>query len=307
MSPRKAKGAPDLDTFQKHLRKLLGEGTVRTYYRIVVAALSQFPTDPMKLLAQKHLAYSSRHTYQAALCCWAKFMKDDELLARLKSPELKRAFKDSRRDEHQTRDHHSVQPFSREEERRIYAALQKWKQDYLLPVWQWPAVSMMFSLGLRAGADLVWLAHRDVDSALRSGVELVIVTKGSKERTLPAILVLEELQWLADLEQSWETLADLIVTDRAPTSKYKVQNAYERLRLCVKKLAEETDIPAQDMHTHRFRHNAAQRLYAATKDIKKVQAFLGHNNINTTLGYLKKDETAEIGTDLLAAMKRDLE
>jgi integrase len=163
---------------------------------------------------------------------------------------------------------------------------------------------MLFSLGLRAGVDLAWLARKDVDAALRNGVELVIVTKGSKERAVPAVLVLEELRFLASLEQPWEILADLIVTDT--DSERKVANAYERLRLCVKKLADEVGIPTKEMHTHRFRHNAAQRLYAATKDIKKVQEFLGHNDPKTTMRYLNKNRTEEIGQDLLAAMQRDL-
>lgn|GEM_PF-3977971 len=293
----------DLKEFHEHLRTDVSEGAAATYVRIVSLALSKFPGDPMRLLAQKHLSSSTKHSYHSALRHWAQFTNDDDLLKRLKSPELKRTFKDSRREEHRSKDRHIVQPFSPDEEKRIYAALKKWREDESLPVWQWPAVSMMFMLGLRAGVDLAYLAHRDVDAAIRDGVELTIVTKGAKERSVPAILVMDELRTLAELEQPWGILADLIVSDRAPDSPRKVANAYETLRLCVKKLAEEVGIPPGDMHTHRFRHNAANRLYEATKDVVKVQNFLGHEKSVTTMGYLKKNRTQAIGEDLIAAMK----
>jgi integrase len=293
----------DLQKFRAYLRKSVGEGSTTTYTRVVELALTRFPDDPMKLMLQRHLSNATRHTYQAALRHWADFSGDKALGERLRSKELRRDLKDRRRAEHVERNRHIVRPFSPDEERRIYTTLQRWREDADRPVWQWPAVSMMFMLGLRAGVDLAYLARKDVEAALRSGVELIIVTKGSKERTVPAVLVLDELQTLLDVEQHWEILADLIVSDRAPDSPRKVANAYEHLRLCVKKLAEEVGIPSNEMHPHRFRHSAANRLYEATKDVKKVQEFLGHESLNTTLGYLKKDRTEAIGQDLLAAMK----
>jgi integrase len=296
----------DLKKFREHLRKSVGESSATTYVRIVELALTKFADDPMKLMLQKHLSNATRHTYQAALRHWADFIEDKDLGERLRSGELRQAMKSNRRTEHAKRDRHVVRPFSPNEERRIYATLQRWREDESLPVWQWPAMSMMFLLGLRAGVDLAYLAKRDVEAALRSGVELIIVTKGSKERAVPAILVLDELRTLYNLEQEWEILADLIVSDRAPDSPRKVANAYEHLRLCVKRLGDEVGIPPEEMHPHRFRHSAANRLYEATKDVKKVQEFLGHESMNTTLGYLKKDRTAEIGNDLLAMMRRNL-
>ncbi len=296
----------DFQKFRAHLRKSVGESSATTYLRVVELALSKFPDDPMKLMLQRHLSNATRHTYQAALRHWADFAEDKALGERLRSKELRRTMKDNRRAEHAKRDRHVVRPFSPEEERRIYTTLQRWREDADRPVWQWPAMSMMFMLGLRAGVDLAYLARRDVEAALRSGIELVIVTKGAKERAVPAILVLDELRTLYELE-GWEILADLIVSGRAPDSPRKVANAYEHLRLCVKKLADEVGIPPEEMHPHRFRHSAANRLYEATKDVKKVQEFLGHESLNTTLGYLKKNRTAEIGHDLLTAMKRGLE
>ena len=297
----------DLQKFRKHLRKHLGEGSTTTYVRIVELALREHRSDPLKLVMQKHLSYNTRHTYIAALRAWAEFSENTALEERLHSTELLRKMRDSRRDEHRQRDRYAVQPFSHEQERSIWSTIRSWREDEGRPAWQWIAMSMMFNLGLRAGVDLACLTKKDVEAALRSEIELIIVTKGGKERPVPAVLVLDELRALSELDERWEIFADLVVSDRAPDSERKVQNAYERLRLCTKKLAEAVGIPPEEMHPHRFRHNVAQRLYAATKDIKKVQEILGHEDSRTTEGYLRMHRTEQIGKDLLAAMKRDLE
>ncbi len=292
-----------LDKFRKYLRENLSEGSTATYIRAVGSALEQFPKDVVQFLLQPHLSSGSRHTYMAALRHWAEFTEDAELDERLRAKELKRNFKDALRNEHQQRERHVVQPFSHDEEKRIFAVLQRWQRDTTLPEWQWPAISMLFALGLRAGVDLAWLAHKDIDAALKSKVNLIIVTKGAKERPLPAILVIKEMEALSEIDQEWDILADLISngTDIA----HRVRNAYERIRVCVKQLAKEAKIPPESVHTHRFRHNFAQRAYAINKDIIMVQKLMGHESIETTQGYVQKDQTKEAGDYLLAAMKRD--
>jgi site-specific recombinase XerD len=162
----------------------------------------------------------------------------------------------------------------------------------------------MFNLGLRAGADLAWLAKKDIEAALKSGTSLVIVTKGSKERELPAAVVMDEMKCLIDIDEDWEILADLIVSIKSKEDKFsRVKNAYERIRRVVKALAEAADINPDEVHTHRLRHNFAQRVYAETGDILMVQKVLGHSNQNTTQGYLKKNTTIDVGERLMAAKK----
>lgn len=305
--PKKRSKKPDdtrLREFQTWLTDLMSASSIRTYLRAVKFALRNYPDDPTKLLSRKDLTNSSRNTYRAALRMWAKFIGNNEMEEYLKSLEMRRVMKNALREEHRTRQKHDVQPFSSEEEKRIYGVLKEWRDDMTRPRWQWPAISMMFNLGLRAGADLAWLARKDVESARKSGTSLVIVTKGSKERELPAVLVTEEIQCLLDIEDEWEILADLIVQDRKHGDAYaRVRNAYERIRRCVKTLAEDAGIDPDEVHTHRFRHNAAWRLYRLTSDIRMVQKFLGHESYNTTLGYLGKNQTEEMGEKLLAAKK----
>lgn len=292
-----------LDQFRKHLREHVGEGSAATYVRIVESAQKQFPKDPVAFLLQKHLSSSSRHTYLAALRHWAEFIDDKKAEEQLHSKELRQNFKDSLRVEHQQRDRHAVQPFSPEEEQRIFAVLQKWRRDTELPEWQWPAVSMMFTLGLRAGADVAWLTHRDVDSAIKDGGALTIVTKGSKERDVDARVIMEELTALSEIEQEWDILADLI--SAGEDSARRVRNAYERIRICIKNLAEAAEIPVKEIHTHRLRHNALQRLYIETNDIVLVKELAGHADIKTTQKYLKMNRTSEAGDHIMAVMKRN--
>lgn len=293
-----------LPAFVEYLVDQLSASSARTYGRAVSFALRNYPDDPEKMLTRKNLTKSSRHTYGAALRRWAEFTKDKEMAESLKSPEMRRNMKNALREEHRTHTKHDVQPFTSEEEKAIYGVLKAWKTDRKLDSWQWPGISMMFNLGLRAGADLAWLAKKDVEAALKSGTALVIMTKGSKERELPAALVMEELRRLVSIKEEWAIFADLVVSIKSSEdTTTRVKNAYERIRRCVKTLAEEAGIPPEDIHTHRLRHNAAQRLYAVTKDIRMVQKFLGHESYNTTLGYLKKNETTEIATSLLAVRR----
>lgn len=290
----------NLELFHTWLRKNLSEATTNTYYRATKGALKLDSDNPIASLLRPGLSRQTRNTYQAALRQWALFTEDAELLDKLNSKELLRAFKDDLKNEHQKAPH-EVQPFSPEEEARLLKVLGIWQEDATRPQWQWPAISMMFNLGLRAGVDLMALSRADVEAALRSKVELVIATKGAKNRRLPAVLILAEMQALLEADRPWEVVADLIVAPSKLQSPRKLQNAYELLRLCIKQLAREAEIPENELHTHRFRHNAAQRLFAITKDMKMVQEFLGHNSMNTTMGYLKKNRTEEIGSILLAA------
>jgi integrase/recombinase XerD len=281
-----------LPEFEVFCEEQLSAASSRTYIRAVRYALKHYPADPSKLLLKKQLTKSSRHTYGAALRRWATFTKDEELQNILKSPEMQRSMK------------HDVQPFNEEEEKAIYAVLHDWKHDRTLPEWQWPAISMMFNLGLRAGADLAWLAKKDIEAAIKSGTSLIIVTKGSKERELPAAVVMEEMKCLLAIDEEWEILADLIVSIKSREDKFsRVKNAYERIRRCIKSLAEDAGIDPSEVHTHRLRHNFAQRVYSETGDILMVQRVLGHNNQNTTQGYLKKNTTIDVGERLVAKKK----
>jgi site-specific recombinase XerC len=297
-----------LDEFQAYLAETLSASTAMTYAAVIERALRDHPNDLVDLLRRSDISASTRQAYKAALRHWAQWRNDDALLARLDSPELRRELKTKVRERHTRSEvRYHVEPFSARDEAKILAVLQSWREDNEewpeRPLsWRWPAISMMFNLGLRAGADLALLTRADVEAALEDGVELTIATKGDKDRALPVVLVLDELKFLRGLKRGrWKVLADLI----SPGGKAvdKTRAAYERLRRMVKILAIEAGLDPVKVHPHRFRHSAAHRLYEATGDLLKVQRFLGHENIDTTMLYLKAKRTAEIGEDLLRARR----
>lgn len=295
-----------LDDFQAHLAQTLSQSTAVTYAKVIEQALRDHKHDLLGILRRTRISNASRQTYKAALRQWGRFCGDDDLLERLDSQKLRREIKIASRARHRVAGgRHRVEPFSESEERAVRAVLQGWREDFEADpdadlAWRWPAISMMFALGLRAGADLALLTRADVDAALRDGVELTIATKGDKDRSLPVVLVLDELRALQRLHKGrWKVLAD-VVSPRAKTASA----SYERLRRAVKQLAETAGIDPEKMHPHRFRHSAAHRLYEATGDLLKVKRFLGHEHLETTMRYLRANRTAEIGEDMLRAMRR---
>ena len=57
---------------------------------------------------------------------------------------------------------------------------------------------------------------------------------------------------------------------------------------------------ATNFRFHDLRHTAATRLYKATRNLKLVQRFLGHANIQMTLRYLRVDVAdLSAGMDLI--------
>jgi integrase len=298
----------DLDGFQEHLAKTLSASTAITYASALERALRDHAGDLLGILRRKRTGASTRQTYRAALRHWAEWTGDDALLARLASSELRREMKAATRARHlDAPRRYRVEPFSTDEEDAILRVLADWKERFEEDpdgafAWRWPAVSMMFALGLRAGADLARLTRADVDAALRDGVELTIASKGDKDRSLPVVLVVDELRALQRLRKGrWKVLAEVI----SPGARSPVDAAYEQLRRTVKALATEAGLDPRRTHPHRFRHSAAHRLYEATGDLLKVQRFLGHESLTTTMRYLRAKRTAEIGDDLLRARRRD--
>jgi integrase len=301
---------PRLDEFQAYLAETLSASTAMTYAAVIEHALRDHEHDLINVLRRPGLSKSSRQTYRAALRQWAEWVHDEDLLATLNSAELRREFKTAVREQHKRGSkRYRVEPFTAAEEEALLGVLHRWREDCEENpndplAWRWPAISMMFSLGLRAGADLARMTRADVDRALVDGVELNIATKGDKDRSLPVVLVTDELRMLQRLKKGkWKTLADVI----SPGGSGSVKAAYERLRRMVKELAERAGLDPSKVHPHRFRHSAAHRLYEATGDLLKVQRFLGHESLDTTMSYLKAKRTQEIGDDLLAAMHRNRE
>lgn len=289
----------DFTEFRAFLaEQALAPKTIRTYINAIKHTLAKHAQDLTRMVTRHNLSNSSRHTYRAALVQWATFNEDEELFTALGSVSMKRRLTKITRGAKRRRK--NVQPFSQEEVDAILAVIEEWRNDLERPVWLWAALSLMIKLGLRAGADLAWLEKQRVKDALKDGRVLVIVTKGSKERKLPIITVMDELQALRDIK-SWKFLADLI----SPTARKggSADAAYQVISRRLKDAAELAGIDPSTVHTHRFRHTAAHRLYNKCGDLLVVRDFLGHTSTETTVKYLRADRMDAIGGFLAGETK----
>jgi len=285
----------DLSKFTGFLEEqTLAKKTIRTYISAIGRMLEKHPDEPTKMITRANLSNASRHTYKAALTQWATFTEDEDLFASLNSVAMKRKLTKVARGANHRRK--AVQPFSETEVDAILNVIYGWRNNLEQPPWLWASLSLMIKLGLRAGVDLAWLEKARIKAALDNGRVLTIVTKGSKERKLPTITVVDELEELAGIPK-WKFLSDLI----SPSAhKNKADAAYQVISRKLKVIAELVGIDPSAVHTHRFRHTAAHRLYNKSNDILIVRDFLGHTSTETTMKYLQADRMDAIASFLTA-------
>jgi integrase len=264
----------------------LGDRTAHTYYK---AVKSMAKRKNMIAALRDDRAASTKHLYWAALKQWAKFSQDEELAQEVDSPKIRRlAMKTGSPAQ-------AIEPYTEEEVNTFRTALDRLRGAPGVEPWVWPAVSLMLTLGLRARVDLCRLTRKSSEEGIRTG-RLIIRTKRDKFRTLPADLVEEELQKLLDIPK-WKYLYEVM----APSSIDSESLAYRRLVRVLKQVAELSGLDPATIRSHRFRHTAAMQLYEASgHDIRLVQQFLGHDQLQTTVGYLRLDRTDEMGKFLKA-------
>lgn len=268
----------------------LGDRTAHTYYK---AIKSMAKRKSMLAPLREDRAASTKHLYWSALKQWAQFTGDDKLAAEVASPRIRRLATKTGAPAK------AIEPYNDDEVELFRTALDSLKDAKGVDPWIWPSLSLMLALGLRAQVDLCRLAKESAVTGLRTG-RLTIQTKRDKFRTLPAGLVEEELQCLVALP-GWKYLYEVIVPEEGSVNREAL--AYRRVNRMIKQIAELCGLDPKEMRSHRFRHTAAMRLYEISgHDLRLVQQFLGHDNINTTAGYLRIDRTAEMG-ELLETVK----
>lgn len=55
-----------------------------------------------------------------------------------------------------------------------------------------------------------------------------------------------------------------------------------------------TSLKARSVSPHQLRHSCALMLLQATRDIRKVKLWLGHNDVSTTENYLRVDPSEKL-------------
>lgn len=128
----------------------------------------------------------------------------------------------------------------------------------------------MISLASMAGLRLSEVTHLHMDN--REGNILRVMGKGSKERLVP-------------LNET--VLADLLTIENQGRYGYYFANPYASFApYSISYVAKQiTKHLPKKYSAHNLRHRAASVAYGATKDIRAVQEFLGHSNVNTTQIY----------------------
>jgi integrase len=129
--------------------------------------------------------------------------------------------------------------------------------------------SIMFKLMLLTGSRSSEVLKLTPESFNKDGAVTIIATKNSNNRTLPIpkAFVTEILEYIK--------VNNITKTDRLfPISSRHFRRLWDEWR------------PNPKKGSHSLRHTTAIMLYLNCHDIKKVQALLGHKQINTTMIYL---------------------
>ena len=285
-----------LDAFETHVKRTSSPATARQYVRTIRSALRL--KNPLDILRKKNVVDSTRQAYRAALVRWAQFNHDKEMIETLNSYDLQQELKQMKRRKASKRK--VVRPFATDELAAILGVINEWEDDADVPEWVAPSLRILITLGLRAGVDLACIERQAIVNALDDPEqELVIITKGATERVLPAALVLDDLHALLAIDDTWSVLGDLI----APNAAIETQqdSSYKVVARLLKSAAEEAGLDPATVHTHRFRHTAANDLYDKTEDILLARDFLGHKSTRTTERYLGARRTKQ----LVSALKKD--
>lgn len=261
----------------------LAKSTIYVYIGYLKAAIRTVGTGSLTGYLDGDIAATTRASAYTAIKHWAEFTSDEDLLAELNHPTLRKSLKGRGK-----RASKVTRPMTGDELDAFLKTLERTKGRS--PEWVWPCVTILLRLGLRARVDLCRLRRAEITEGLRSG-RLQLETKGGRMRAVPISPAKEAFSELLRTGK-WETVAEAIVGIDDP------KRAYEEIYKAVKGLAKAAGIDHKEVHPHRLRHTAAHRLWEKTKDILKVRDFLGHAHVATTERYLRGDRTDEIGADL---------
>lgn len=129
---------------------------------------------------------------------------------------------------------------------------------------------------------------------------LTFTTKGHRQQTLPLTQeVTAILRWLPDTTPPGQSIVAAIWPNSLPVNdaarRRYAQNEWLKLRHQLGLRAE--------LHIHDLRRHAAESMWEVTHDLRKVQAFLGHESPTTTARYLaQRINAADLAPDLRRAV-----
>lgn len=177
------------------------------------------------------------------------------------------------------------------------------------------AIQLEVKLGLRIG-ELVALRFSDIDtdsmtihiqrmeSIDANGKPIVVNHLKKKSRESDRYLPIGEyeLQIFDKLREIYEKYGyqDEDYMFVGPSGRYHIRAVDNRIR----KMCNKADIPEKSCHD--IRRTVASLLHANKIPVEKIRAYMGHNNINTTWGYIYDIDTEETNKNILKNALKEL-
>jgi site-specific recombinase XerD len=160
-------------------------------------------------------------------------------------------------------------------------------------------LTLAYGCGLRAG-EVVRLRAGDIDSEQK--IIRIVQSKGRKDRRvmLPAVLLKLLRQW-------WKARPTAYDADLIPEQRWLFPGRREHQPLTTRqfsRLFKEAAKAAglrKTVPLHSLRHSFATHLLERGKDIRVIQALLGHSKLETTARYCR------VATGLIAKIESPLE
>lgn len=168
--------------------------------------------------------------------------------------------------------------FTREELRKFFNAI---PITTIVEVRNRIMFEMYYSLGLRQNE---LLSLKTLDINLDDGYVLISETKTGEQRNLPLIPSIKNI-----LEYYINKLRPVFEKKKSPFLFLSVKGKQMKcpyVSTYFQSIIKKTDIEKR-LTIHAFRYSIATHLLENGMDIRYVQKFLGHNDINTTQGYTK--------------------
>jgi len=181
------------------------------------------------------------------------------------------------------------EPLSNEEWKKMKDEVKK-----LDPVYK-AIIGIMLETGLRV-SDVGRTRREWIVQAQETG-KLLLDPKGGHYQTYPWNIISEYLEPLLKEKTGWTIIYDLVCEGSQHSQYYAIWRK-------VRELGEKIGIDKTRMHPHLLRKTVAMQLWKATGDIGKVQKFLNHQNITTTMEYLKYNDP-EIMKDTYSVLEKN--
>jgi site-specific recombinase XerD len=258
-----------LKEFELWLRKRgRTQATAETYVKKVSDAYRNHQ-DPMEKLIDDDLAPKYRHLIRASLKAWFRFQGnhklEEELLEVRIPPSVRQGLKT---------------PLTVEEWRALRKEIDegKWIRNEAMRA----ELGMLACRGFRV-ADVLRLKREEVELAMKSGV-LRYLGKGRKQLEFTVAPVWKPyLECLADHDEEWNRVEDLICPNSKPSAKRA--SATRKVERTLIRCGQQAGID-KELYPHLLRHTYATRYYEACQDPAKLQKHMQWGDISVAMGYV---------------------